>query len=73
MHAGPVDRVLPGHPGEEPLPGHAVVPALLPDVQGLLRQQAAPATTTALTEFMTRAPAVPRQSLDAPVTLPRTV
>lgn len=32
MHTGPVDGVLPGHPREEPLPGHAVVPTLLPDL-----------------------------------------
>lgn len=43
MHPGPVDGVLPGHPREEPLPGHAVVPALLPDLPGLLRKQDAPA------------------------------
>ena len=32
MHTRPMDSVLPGHPREEPLPGHAVVPALLPDL-----------------------------------------
>lgn len=32
MHTRPVDGILPGHPREEPLPGHAVVPALLPDL-----------------------------------------
>lgn len=61
MHTGPVDGVLPGHPGKEPLPGHAVVPAVLPDVQGLLCEQAAPATA-ATPELMTRGPAVPPHS-----------
>lgn len=51
MHTGPVDSVLQGHPRKEPLPGHAVVPALLPDMQGLLCEQDAPAT--AATKFMT--------------------
>lgn len=34
-----MDRLLPGDPGEESLPGHEVVPALLPNLQGLLCQQ----------------------------------
>lgn len=62
MHSGPVDGVLSGHPREEPLPGHAVVPALLPDVQGLLRQQDAPAPATAVTQLMTHGSVVPRRS-----------
>lgn len=41
MHTRPVDSVLPGHPREEPLPGHAVVPALLWYLQGLLCPEAA--------------------------------
>lgn len=39
VHGGPVDSVLQGDPGEEPVPGHAVVPALLPDLQRLLCKQ----------------------------------
>lgn len=58
MHTGPVDGVLPGHPRKKPLPGHAVVPALLPDVQGLLCKQDAPAAS-AIAELMTRGPAAP--------------
>lgn len=60
MHTGPMDSVLQGHPREEPLPGHAVVPALLPDVQGLLCEQDAPAAPTA--ELLTGSPVVPRCS-----------
>lgn len=47
-----MDGILPGHPRKEPLPGHAVVPALLPDLQGLLCKQDAPATA----ELVTRSP-----------------
>lgn len=37
-----------------------MVPALLPDMQGLLRKQDAPtATTAAATKLMTRGPVVP--------------
>lgn len=39
VHGGPVDSVLQGDPWEEPVPGHAVVPALLPDLQRLLCKQ----------------------------------
>lgn len=39
VHGGPVDSVLQGDPREEPVPGHAVVPALLPDLQRLLCKQ----------------------------------
>lgn len=39
VHRGPVDSVLQGDPREEPVPGHAVVPALLPDLQRLLCKQ----------------------------------
>lgn len=39
MPAGPVAGVLQGYPGEEPLHGHALVPALLRDVPGLLRTE----------------------------------
>lgn len=60
MHAGPMDSVLQGHPREEPLPGHAVVPALLPDVQGLLCEQDAPAAPAA--ELLTGGPLVLRCS-----------
>lgn len=34
-----VGRVLPGPEGEEPVPGHALVPTLLPDLQGLLHYE----------------------------------
>lgn len=34
-----MDSVLQGDPGEEPVPGHAVVSALLPDLQRLLCKQ----------------------------------
>lgn len=60
VHAGPMDSVLQGHPREEPLPGHAVVPALLPDMQGLLCEQDAPAAPAA--ELLTGGPVVPRCS-----------
>lgn len=39
VHRRPVDSVLQGDPGEEPVPGHAVVSALLPDLQRLLCKQ----------------------------------
>lgn len=61
MYTGPVDGVLPGHPRKEPVPGHAMVPTLLPDVQGLLRKQDAPAAAT-VAELMTRGPVVPPRS-----------
>ena len=41
MSAGPVAGVLQGHPGEEPLHRHALVPTLLRNVPGLLRTEAA--------------------------------
>lgn len=62
VHSGPVDGVLSGHPRKEPLSGHAVVPAVLPDVQGLLCHQDASAPTTSIAKLMTRAAAVLRRS-----------
>lgn len=69
MHTGPVDGVLPGHPRKKPLPGHAVVPALLPDVQGLLCKQDAPAAS-AIAELMTRGPAAPQHKHAGEQTVP---
>lgn len=42
MRGRSVGGLLQGDPGEEPVPGHALVPALLPDLQRLLHQQNAP-------------------------------